>query len=421
MPALTSTQYASAAATGKDWRDTSKSVLEQLDAIRGADDGYNFGFVYLSDALADDATSILNLFTSVTGIKNWIGAVGKGVVGGENAHLNTPALSAMIGRLPEGSFKIFPSDSDTEDDEDDKTTQNTESQADVTAWLLAHDPRFGIIHADPTAETDPQDVLGELSNITNAFLIGGMTASNKAHALIANGVFSNSVSGAFFSDAIPIATTLSQGCRAISDMHTITKMDERAIISLNDRPALDVLQDDLRALAAEKTGTDADFYIKSLRDIASSDEIPEEFKPLFQRTIHAGLPLTLSDQKDYMVRDIVGIHANEASITLSDQTSVGQHIVFMERDNTTMKTDLTQNLIALRRRVTAERGCFEPKAALYISGAARTTGTTNTAHNEEITLIRDIIGTCPMTGFYAGGEINNARLYGYTGVLTLFF
>ena len=38
----------------------------------------------------------------------------------------------------------------------------------------------------------------------------------------------------------------------------------------------------------------------------------------------------------------------------------------------------------------------------------------------EIGLIREQLGDFPLVGFSAGGEISNARLYGYTGILVLF-
>ena len=38
----------------------------------------------------------------------------------------------------------------------------------------------------------------------------------------------------------------------------------------------------------------------------------------------------------------------------------------------------------------------------------------------ELELIRDVLGDVPLAGFFAGGEIAHSRLYGYTGVLTVF-
>jgi small ligand-binding sensory domain FIST len=35
-------------------------------------------------------------------------------------------------------------------------------------------------------------------------------------------------------------------------------------------------------------------------------------------------------------------------------------------------------------------------------------------------MIHETLGEFPLVGFFANGEIFNQRLYGYTGVLTLF-
>ena len=60
-----------------------------------------------------------------------------------------------------------------------------------------------------------------------------------------------------------------------------------------------------------------------------------------------------------------------------------------------------------------------PKAGLYISCIARGVGMFG-REGREIGLIREQLGDFPLVGFSAGGEISNARLYGYTGILVLF-
>ncbi|MDE0154323.1 MAG: FIST C-terminal domain-containing protein, partial [Gammaproteobacteria bacterium] len=40
--------------------------------------------------------------------------------------------------------------------------------------------------------------------------------------------------------------------------------------------------------------------------------------------------------------------------------------------------------------------------------------------SEELNMIRDELGDLPLVGFFANGEIFHNRLYGYTGVLTVF-
>ena len=38
----------------------------------------------------------------------------------------------------------------------------------------------------------------------------------------------------------------------------------------------------------------------------------------------------------------------------------------------------------------------------------------------ELEMLREVLGDLPVTGFFCNGEISHNRLYGYTGVLTLF-
>ena len=70
------------------------------------------------------------------------------------------------------------------------------------------------------------------------------------------------------------------------------------------------------------------------------------------------------------------------------------------------------------QRLSARAG-GKAKGALFISCIARGPNMFG-ARGRELTMIRDIVGKIPLLGMYANGEISNSRLYGYTGVLTLF-
>jgi small ligand-binding sensory domain FIST len=60
-----------------------------------------------------------------------------------------------------------------------------------------------------------------------------------------------------------------------------------------------------------------------------------------------------------------------------------------------------------------------PRGGVYISCLGR--GRYQFGENsEEIRLIKEHLGEFPLVGFFANGEIFNGKLYGYTGVLTLF-
>lgn len=412
MSVFTSRTFASCAASGNDWREASKSVLEQLETIRTEGDGFNFGFLYVSDMLAEYAPSIVNLFRSVTRIDNWIGSVGMGIIGTGEAFVDKPAISALIGRLPEGEFCVFPGGADEE---------GRSHAGNVREWLEEHTPMLVCVHADPMAEEDPMPRMAELESLCGGFIVGGLTSSRASHDLFANGICEDSIGGALFSDKIPVATALSQGCRPFSNFRTITRADGTAIYELDGVSALRGLLEDLQAMESKADNIPIVGPLPDLRRMDSSDEIPESLMPLFRGEVHIALPISESDQKDYLVRNIMALDPGEESLSLSQTVSVGDKILFVQRTDEIVLEDLEKTLGALVQRVTADRGKFEPQGALYISCIARGFSETGAAAQKEMDVIRAAIGSVPLAGFYAGGEISNARLYGYTGVLTLFF
>lgn len=413
MTLIKSKKFCSSSASGKDWRNTSKSVLDKLDDARKDDSPYNFGFLYISDHLADDANSILNLFKSVTNVENWIGSIGMGVIGGDETYIDKPAIAAMVGILPEDSFCIFP-----------KTGELGENiaQDDVKTWLDVHMPLLTFVHGDPLSQDDPVQTLRKLADTTGGFLVGGMTSSRSHHYQIANSICENTITGAFFSEDIIVATALSQGCKPISDYHTITKADGNIILEIDNEKPFSLLQHVLREQTAKKLGKDPE-HITTNFIPPDKDEfgITETSMGITSGQIHIGLTLSNSDTKDYLVRNIIGIDAQDGTIAISEDINNGDLLIFTERNNQTISEDLNTTLSSLKKRITEEKGKFEPIGGIYISCIAR--GFQENAEDQvnELEIIREIIGPMPLCGFYAGGEINNAQLYGYTGILTLFF
>ena len=74
---------------------------------------------------------------------------------------------------------------------------------------------------------------------------------------------------------------------------------------------------------------------------------------------------------------------------------------------------LARVLAELKREVPAPRG------ALYFSCVGRGEHMFGRRGAEQ-ELIREALGAIPLVGFFCNGEISHDRLYGYTGVLTLF-
>lgn len=412
MSLFTSTHFASAAASGTDWRDTSKTVLEKLESVRMSPNSFNLGFLYIADHMADDAVSIVNLFRSVLGVEHWVGSVGMGVLGAREAFVDEPAIAAMVGKFPPESFCIFPQTDEF------AGSEAGDSQAGVKAWLGAQQPFLTLVHVDPMAREDPEAVIRRLEAGAQTFIVGGLTSSRAQHYQIADVVCENTVSGVFFSPAVKVASSLSQGCEPMGPSHVVTRAHEGVISELDGRRALEVFQEDLRRAQAEKTGRKLEEFQVDLRGLSAAEQIPAEFLPLFQGQVHVALTHAQSDRQDFMARNITGLNADEGSISIAHRVETGNRLFFALRTQESVCADLRRSLQSLKARVEHDHGSFAPKGGLYFSCIARGFGMAN--KNYEMEIIHEILGDFPLAGFFAGGEISNARLYGYTGVMVLF-
>ncbi len=391
MSLFTSEKFASASAAGTDWRDAARAVLEQLESIRTENDGFSIGFLYITDQLTDDVASILTLFRSVTKIEHWIGATGIGVCTCDENYTDRPAIVAMIGRLPQEEFCLF----------QNTDTAPIENNTSLKLWLNTHEALLVLTHGTSN-DTQPTALrLNQLGDLAGGFIVGGMASSRAENIHFAHDINKNGLSGAAFSTALPVATTISQGCAPIGPFHTLTEKEGPYIKALDNRPIFEILGKDIQDFIDEK-----------------AIQPPES---TLHGEVHAALPVPGTDNRDYIVRRITGLDPDKGLISLEQTIHNGEQVMFVHRDKTTLQGDLSHKLTVLRRRIQSENGgIFAPKGGLYISCIARQIDNDKDMHNNELALIREIIGEIPLAGFYAHSEISNQHLYDHTGILILF-
>lgn len=138
-----------------------------LDRLGDIPPEANFGFLYLSDALAETAGSLIGRLKEATGITDWVGTVGIGIIGGAAEYYDEPAMAIMIAGFDEADYALLPNLR-----EDDASLP-----AGLAEWCGANDFNIGLLHADPqTASLQP--LLARLGDtIPAAFLIGGISSS----------------------------------------------------------------------------------------------------------------------------------------------------------------------------------------------------------------------------------------------------
>lgn len=380
--------FRAACATGTDWGPTVKACLDRLGSVEGC----NLGFLYITDGLAEYATSIVTLLRGITGIRDWVGTVGIGVCANGEEIFDEPAIAVMAAHLPEDGFRLFP-----------VVKGDLEPLRRVAGgWLDKHGAALALVHADPRNQ-QLASLVASLSESTNAFLVGGTSASRgefpqftvpagyaAAPGVTGTGPVSDGgVSGVLFAPSVAVATARTQGCQPIGPKRTITASDDNVILEIDGRPALEIFKEDI--------GPD---LANDLRRVAG--------------TICAGLPIAGSDTQDYLVRDLIAIDPRAGWLSIAERVTTGQTILFTRRDRESAEADMRRTLANLKKRVKTP-----PKGAVYVSCIARGPSLFGDG-NAELTMIREAFGDIPLVGFFASGEISHNRLYGYTGVLTLF-
>jgi small ligand-binding sensory domain FIST len=362
--------------TLSDWREATPACIEDLRPIPA---GAALGFIYAADIHAAHLPEIVELCREQTGIEHWVGTVGVGVLATGSEYLDEPAMTMMVADIPESEFRVLPNLARLEDLQNISKSFNI---GDQTAW-------FGMVHGDPR---NPQivELIEHAANRTDTgFLVGGLTSSRSHHYQVADKIVEGGLSGVVFAPSVAVTTRLTQGVSPLGPRHLVTQCQDNVVISLDHRPPLDVLKEDIGELLSRKLEQLADY-------------------------IFVGLPTQDSDVDDYLVRPIVAIDEESRLIAIGGNLEQGQPLMFCRRDQAGALQDMRRMLDSVRASLTSP-----PRGAVYYSCLGRGANLFG-PNSEELNMISQSLGDIPLVGFFANGEICRNRLYGWTGVLTVF-
>lgn len=359
-----------------DWRSALRIALDSAGIPKR---GANVGFLYVTDHFAGSLDKIQTELQTQTGIETWVGTTGIGICATGIEYFDEPAIVLLAGSIPDGAHTVIDTGSATPD----------EACAKLAGALGTREGRFGIVHADPH-NSYLGDLIPAIVEATGAFLVGGLTSSRGAHPQIAGGMKSGGVSGVLFEPDVAVATGLTQGCSPIGPVHEVTDCQENIIIALDERPALEVLKEDIGEILA--------------RDLTRIGGY-----------IYVAFPVSGMDRPDYLVRNLVAIDPAAEVFAVGAGVAEGDTIMFCRRDGQAAHVDLKRMLDDLTGRV----GDTVPKGGIYHSCLARGPNLFG-SNSEELRTIQGALGDIPIIGMFCNGEISHQRLYGYTGVLSLF-
>ena len=166
--------FASASASGADWRAAIDAALAELpgELPPPKPAGANLGFIYVTETLAPNFADVVARARAETGVADWVGAVGLGVCGTGAEYFDEHAVALMIIETPPGGYQLFERAGDAR-------------APNPAATDLGGIP-FVVLHVDSTNQTLFED-METVSEVTNGYLVGGLTANAGAGHQVAGG------------------------------------------------------------------------------------------------------------------------------------------------------------------------------------------------------------------------------------------
>jgi small ligand-binding sensory domain FIST len=411
-------------ATHPQWQMAAALVLAQLRAqmaLQTYAGAPTLALLYITDHYASSAQSILEyLSAELPLVTDWSGTAGVGIAANNAEYFDEPAMAVMLLELPSDQYRVF---------------------SGVAPLGLGFEARTALVHADAST-ADLDELVQEMAARTaTGYLFGGLSSSRNRSVQFAvpgdgnisghgaaSGVFSGGLSGVAFGPEVAVVSRVTQGCKPVSSVHTVTEADHNVVVALDGEPALDVMLKDL-GISLERPQEALEVVRATLVGLAS---------PAVGATDRTTVGKTGNFGSDVTVRHIIGLDPGRHGVAIAERVLEGMQLVFCQRNVQAARADLTRICAEIREELEPEELSLEaashmalPEAlsaphparriagAVYVScvgrGGAHFGGT-----SAELQIVRRALGDVPLVGFFAGGEIAYDHMYAYTGVLTVF-
>jgi small ligand-binding sensory domain FIST len=235
----------------------------------------------------------------------------------------------------------------------------------------------------PDQETLTVPVVGGLASAANT--PGGNRLVLDDEVMSAGGV------GVVLPGGVATTTVVSQGCRPIGDPMIVTRAEGNLVIEIAGRPALDRLDDLVRAADAEE---------RSL--LASGLQIGiaiDEHRATFERG-------------DFLVRSVVGADRRQRALAVGDRVEVGTTVQFQVRDAVAADEDLRAMLADATGDAALVFTCNGRGQRLFGEP------------DHDARVVHDTLGSPALAGMFCAGEIGpvggRSFVHGFTASVLVF-
>ena len=388
-------RFGSALTTQPDWvdavADLSHQITEQLGETKS-----QLAVLFAHPKFIPQISDLVASTQKAVAAEHLIGCTGAGIIGTEQELEQKPAVSLLVGELPE--VKITPFYLTEKDLEEATGAGYWHFQLEIEPSAT---PNF-IVLVDPFTTRAMQLIDALVEAYPQAPMIGGLASGAQQpgeNRLFLDGkIYDEGAIGISLAGKILLRTVVSQGCRPIGEPLTVTRADKNIVFELGGRPPMKVLQEMLPQLPARDQ--------KLARSALFLGRVINEYQESFSRG-------------DFLIRNLIGSDPQSGALAVGDLMRTGQTVQFQVRDAETADEDLRHLLTEERR----ELGGSQPRGALLFSCLGRGEGMYGAAHHD-IKAVQESLGPVPAAGFFCNGEIGpvgqRAFIHGFTSVLGLF-
>jgi small ligand-binding sensory domain FIST len=250
-------------------------------------------------------------------------------------------------------------------------------------------------HPERTAAAVKQAFPGA-SAVVGALAVGA-TGVFPAFRWQAGVVAASGAVGAFLAAPSEPIVGVTQGCRPIGPVYTVTDASQNVVSRLDDRPAFEVFAERARPLLDDLARASQTVFLA----------IPDPPAP-------AGDPV----DDDYVVRGLIRFDPDRGLLAVSEPVPIGTRIRFALRDGWSAREHLRRMIDGVRRRLEGRT----PRLGLYFNCAGRGRALFG-VEDHDVSFLRGALGDFPLVGMFGGGELaplrGATRLQLFSGVLAL--
>ncbi len=355
----------------------------------------DLAFVFFSSFYSEKTAVLQALIHEKISPKFLVGCMNNGVIGGAEEFEAEPAIVLWSAQLPD--VTIHPIRIETQEHNDQLTFPDWSKSI-----AAAGQQPYLFLFADPFTTPIDKVFASIEQDCPGSPAIGGIassgTDSGENRLLLNQQTYDSGVVGVALWGRIKVRTVVSQGCQPIGEPYVVTKAERNIIYELGGLSMLERLKTIMQDLRSHSNPE----VTQSLQVGLAMDEYRGQF-----------------GRGDFLIRDLMGADERSGGVAISDMIQEGQTLQFHVRDAKAADEELKK----LLSEDHSSHNDQPARGALLFSCNCRGERFFSQPHHD-IEALRNEMGSVPIAGFFAGGEIGPVGgknyLHGYTASVALF-